>query len=118
MPWWFWILLWAALLVGAAGAVVGSGYWLVRKALRVVSDAGADLARLSAPRAASGADVLRNENGVDPPAPGSAVFADPDAMRRAYVQGRADRRTARTARRVARRAQRGQAQSLRDLGLI
>ncbi|MEA5454436.1 hypothetical protein SPF06_06855 [Sinomonas sp. JGH33] len=115
MPWWFWILLWAVLLVGTAAAAVGGGFWLVRKALRVVRDAGGVLTRLPGP---SVMDSAAQGDGDGASAPGSAVFADPDEMRREYERGKAERRTARIARRVARRAQRGQAQSLRDLGLI
>lgn len=122
MPWWFWILLWAALLVGSAVALALGCFWLVRKALRTLSDAGESLAGIGSgarpvlrEAADDGAGSPRVASG---PAPGSAVFGDPDEVLRAYRRGKSERRDARRARRVARRAARGQAQSLSDLGLI
>ncbi|WP_422933076.1 hypothetical protein [Sinomonas sp. P47F7] len=122
MPWWFWVLLWTALLVGGAVALVLVGYWLVRKALRALRDVGESLAGVTMGSALALSEPT--DDGGDPaqaanaPAPGSAVFADPETVRRAYRRGKSERREARRLRRVARRAARGQAQSLRDLGLI
>ena len=126
MPWWFWVLLWAALLAGSAVALAWAGYWLVRKAIRTARGAGEELARIaSGGSGASGLGIHTSDDGGGPawgeagrPAPGSAVFADPDEMLRAYRRGRMDRQDARRLRRVARRAARGQAQNPRDLGLI
>ncbi|KHL00334.1 hypothetical protein [Sinomonas humi] len=118
MPWWFWILLWAALLAGSAVMAAVGGFWLVRKALRVFRDAGSSFGHVvsSPPRTNDAGEGARP--GTGQALAGSAVFARPDEVRRVYEQGKAERREARRARRVARRTQRGQAQSLRDLGLI
>lgn len=119
MPWWFWVVLWVALLLGSAGAAVSSVFWLVRKALRFLHDAGSSFNNLITYR-----PTIESEGGLDPvgsvarTVPGSAVFARPDEARRAYDQGKVERREARRERRIARRRHRGQAQSLRDLGLI
>lgn len=121
MPWWFWIVLWAALLVGSAVATASAVFWLVRKALRFLRDAGSSFNEVVSVRprveveADDGADLAAV---ATRPVPGSAVFARPDDVRRAYEQGKAERQAARRERRIARRRQRGQAQSLSDLGLI
>jgi hypothetical protein len=121
VPWWFWVLLWVALLVCSAAAAVGAGFWLVRKALRAVRDAGESLGRVAAPSGFAERAAARSEDSSTAaafPDPGGAVFSDPDEMRRAYAEGKAARQEARRRRRIARRAQRGQAQSLRDLELL
>jgi hypothetical protein len=122
VPWWFWVLLWAALLLGSVASAGVAGYWLVRKGLAVLREAGDSLGRLS-PTSGWEAGGEADDDGADlaednPSVPGSAVFADPDDMVRAYAQGRAARRDGRRRRRIERRAHRGQPQSLRDLGLI
>ncbi|CAM3054560.1 hypothetical protein PSET11_02768 [Arthrobacter ulcerisalmonis] len=48
-------------------------------------------------------------------APGSAVFASPEAMRHDYGAAKAERREVRRQRRVQRRTDRGQPQALGDL---
>ena len=122
MPWWFWIVLWTALLIGSAVALALVGYWVVRKALHALRDAGESFAGGGAggrlPRFEPTDDGADAASAARQPAPGSAVFADPETMRRAYRRGKSERGEARRLRRVARRAARGQAQSLRDLGLI
>ncbi|WP_138442772.1 hypothetical protein [Sinomonas susongensis] len=120
MPWWFWFLLWAALLLGSAAGAACAGVWLVRKALRFLRDAGSSFSELFAARpvAEAGSDEAESVGDLARPLPGSAVFDRPDEVRRAYDQGKAARRAARRERRISRRAQRGQAQSPRDLGLI
>ncbi|WP_334172135.1 hypothetical protein [Sinomonas sp.] len=118
MPWWFWVLLWAVLLLGTAVATVSAGFWLVRKALRFLRDGASSFAEVLSVSPTVEADGAADLADATRGAPGRAVFAHPDDARRAYEEGRLARRAARRERRIARRRQRGQAQSLRDLGLI
>ena len=129
MPWWSWVLIWVSLLACTLLVLVLGGVHIVRKGLALMREAGEALGQLSpAIRVADGtaaeeradAGGRADDGGAlsAAPAPGSAVFAEPAAMRREYAEGRARRREARRERRVERRRLRGQPQSLRDLGLI
>ncbi|HKU12489.1 MAG TPA: hypothetical protein VJQ61_14835 [Sinomonas sp.] len=118
MPWWFWVLLWAALLFLSAVAAAAAGFWLARKALRVFRDASSAFGEVVAPLTTESRSHTDLGTAGGRQVAGDGVFARPDDVRRAYEHGKAERREARRARRVARRAERGQAQSLRDLGLI
>jgi hypothetical protein len=128
MPWWFWVLLWAVLLLGSLASAAVAGYWLFRRGMALMRDAGEAFAGIGsgAPWEATGdADDGGGSADVDPsrraggmPTAAEAVFADPDALARAYSEGKAERRNARRLRRIERRALRGQPQSLRDVGLI
>ncbi|MFZ3418032.1 hypothetical protein [Arthrobacter sp. 3Tela_A] len=107
MPWWSWILIWVALTAVALLLYVLIGYRLFRKfmaVLREVQSAGERLSFIPAPV---------------PPAPAAdfqaAVFADPEAERIRYEEGKASRKEARRERRVQRRTLRGQPRAWRDI---
>ena len=121
MPWWSWVLIWVCLLACTLLVLVLGGVHLFRKGLAVMHGVSEALGEaFPADRGAAGPGDAADDGGTQPvaPAPGSAVFADPAVMRRQYAEGREARRAARRDRRVERRRLRGQAQSLRDLGLI
>jgi hypothetical protein len=128
MPWWFWVLLWTVLLLGSLVWTAVAGYWLFRRGMALVRDAGEALAAIGsgarrhapgdAEDGAESSDVDSSPRGGRMPTAAEAVFADPDALARAYAEGKAERRSARRVRRVERRAKRGQPQSLSDVGLI
>ena len=122
MPWWSWVLIWVSLVACTLLVLVLGAVHLVRKGLALMRDAGGALERLT-PASSLGegpGEAAADDGGarLGARAPGSAVFADPAAMRREYAEGRERRRAARRERRVERRRLRGQPQSLRDLGLI
>ncbi|MGW9405009.1 hypothetical protein ACWGQ2_13705 [Arthrobacter sp. NPDC055585] len=107
MPWWSWILIWVALTAVALLLYVLIGYRLFRKfmaVLREVQSAGERLSFITAP-------VPPAEAGRFQP----AVFADPEAERRRYDEGKASRKEARRERRVQRRILRGQPRAWRDI---
>ncbi|GAB3285629.1 hypothetical protein GCM10027449_31060 [Sinomonas notoginsengisoli] len=112
MPWWSWILIWVALGACALLTLVLGGIYLFRKGLTAMRAAGEALEQVADRRPA-----VPVPSAPAGPVPGSAVFADPEQMRREYDEGREQRRVARRDRRVARRRARGQMQSLTDLGL-
>ncbi len=98
--------------------LVLGGVHIVRKGLALMREVGEALGEFSpAGRPTQGPE---DDGGTRPgaPVPGSAVFADPAAMRLEYAEGRERRSAARRDRRVERRRLRGQPQSLKDLGLI
>jgi hypothetical protein len=128
VTWWFWVLLWAVLLLGSLASAAIAGYWLFRRGMALVRDAGEVLAGIgSGARWGAQGETddggMNSDVGLSPHAGGiptaaEAVFADPEAVARAYAEGKAERRNARRLRRVERRARRGQPQSLSDVGLI
>ncbi|NQD89967.1 hypothetical protein HP499_19450 [Paenarthrobacter sp. CM16] len=113
MPWWFWILLWIALIALSLLLHLTLGYRLFRKFMSTVhelSDAGKRFSNLS-----PGAETSDLETPEDRPAPGSAIFASPDQMRHDYLTAKAFRQEVRRQKRVKRKAERGQPQSLHDI---
>ncbi|ASN20426.1 hypothetical protein [Arthrobacter sp. YN] len=113
MPWWFWILLWIALIALSLLLHLTLGYRLFRKFMSTVhelGDAGKRFSNLSP--VAETSDVETSENR---PGPGSAIFASPDQMRHDYLTAKAFRQEVRRQRRVRRKAERGQPQSLHDI---
>ncbi|GAA2197131.1 hypothetical protein [Sinomonas flava] len=118
MPWWSWVLIWVALSACTVTFLVLAGVYLVRKGLALMRDASAALGEIAERPPAAEGPAHDHEASPSRRAPGSAVFADPDLMRREYEEGRELRRLSRRDRRVERRRLRGQPQSLHDLGLI
>ncbi|WP_426002712.1 hypothetical protein ACPFL9_11285 [Paenarthrobacter sp. NyZ202] len=113
MPWWFWILLWIALVALSLLLHLTLGYRLFRKFMATVhelGDAGQRFGNLPQPQETS--DVERAGN---TPAPGPAIFASPEQMRHDYVTAKAFRQEVRRRKRVERKAGRGQPQSLHDI---
>jgi len=113
MPWWFWILLWIALIALSLLLFLTLGYSLYRKFIATVHElaaAGERFSNLSPSPETS--DVAATE---PQPEPGSAVFASPEQMRHDYLTAKAFRQEARRQRRVKRKAERGQPQSLDDI---
>ncbi|ABM07859.1 MULTISPECIES: hypothetical protein [Micrococcaceae] len=113
MPWWFWILLWIALIALSLLLHLTLGYRLYRKFMSTVHElaaAGKRFSNLSPVVETSDVD------GANPrPEPGSAIFASPDQMRHDYLTAKAFRQEVRRQRRVKRKAERGQPQSLHDI---
>ncbi|MFJ5956290.1 hypothetical protein ACIQC5_10060 [Paenarthrobacter sp. NPDC092416] len=113
MPWWFWILLWIALIALSLLFHGWLGVRLFRRfmaTVRELGDAGKRFSTISP----------RNETSdVEPaevrPEPGSAIFASPDQMRHDYLTAKAFRQEVRRKKRVQRKAERGQPQSLHDI---
>jgi flagellar biosynthesis/type III secretory pathway M-ring protein FliF/YscJ len=116
VPWWSWILIWVALAACTLVVLLLGGIYLFRKGMAVARSAGEALEQVAKRPTARG-EAEDAAPVPDARTPGSAVFADPEQMRREYEEGREERRLARRDRRVARRRARGQMQSLADLGL-
>jgi hypothetical protein len=113
MPWWFWILLWIALIALSMLLHLTLGYRLFRKFMSTVhelGDAGKRFSNLSPVVETS--DVAQTEGR---PEPGSAIFASPEQMRHDYLTAKAFRQEVRRQKRVTRKAERGQPQNLHDI---
>ncbi len=108
MPWWSWILIWFALVAGAAGFYALIGYRLFRRFLGIVREFEDASAKLSFSRADTVPSTVLEEE----PA---GIFTDPADARRSYEAGKADRRNARRLRRLERRTSQGQPRAWRDL---
>ncbi|BCW63260.1 hypothetical protein [Arthrobacter sp. StoSoilB22] len=113
MPWWFWILLWIALIALSLLLHLTLGYRLYRKFMSTVQELGAAGKRFSN---LSPAPETSDVEAAEPrPEPGSAIFASPEQMRHDYLTAKAFRQEVRRQRRVKRKAERGQPQSLHDI---
>ena len=113
MPWWFWILLWIALIALSLLLHVMLGFRLFRKfmaTVRELGEAGKRFSNISPTTETSDVDGMFERS-----APGSAVFASPEQMRHDYLTAKAFRQEVRRQRRVQRKAERGQPQSLHDI---
>ncbi|MGR0159899.1 hypothetical protein [Paenarthrobacter nitroguajacolicus] len=113
MPWWFWILLWIALIALSLLFHLTLGYRLYRKFMSTVHELGAAGKRFS--NVAPGQETSDLEALDASPEPGSAIFASPEQMRHDYLTAKAFRQEVRRQRRVQRKAERGQPQSLHDI---
>jgi len=113
MPWWFWILLWIALVALALLLHLTLGYRLFRKFMATVHELGDAAKRFS--NLSPAAETSDAEVAEDRAAPGSAIFASPDQMRHDYLTAKAFRQEVRRQKRVQRKAERGQPQSLHDI---
>jgi hypothetical protein len=123
MPWWFWILLWIALVALSLLFYAFLGFRLFRQIMATLKELGDAGSRLS-PSGSSFADLDPEISTVENPGAGTivqtmpgglAVFASPEQMRVEYHSGKASRQEARRMRRVQRKADRGQPQRLRDI---
>ncbi|MEV7604354.1 hypothetical protein AB0N65_02810 [Paenarthrobacter sp. NPDC089322] len=113
MPWWFWVLLWIALIALSLLLHVTLGYRLFRKFMATVHDLGDAGKRFS--NFAPGGETSDVEAPVNTAEPGSAIFASPEQMRHDYLTAKAFRQEVRRQKRVQRKAERGQPQSLHDI---
>jgi len=109
MPWWSWILIWVALTAVALLFYALIGYRIFRRFMAVLSEVQAAGSRLSFTPAPTPA--VPEEAGTR----GPAIFEDPEAARRRYEDGKAQRKDARRERRVERRRLRGQPRAWRDI---
>jgi hypothetical protein len=113
MPWWFWILLWIALIALSLLLFLTLGYRLYKKFMATVNES---LLRVNASATFRlDVDTSDVEDAEPRPEPGSAIFASPDQMRHDYLTAKAFRQEVRRQRRVKRKAERGQPQSLHDI---
>ncbi|WP_461190210.1 hypothetical protein [Arthrobacter sp. Z4-13] len=112
MPWWFWILIWVALVALSLLLYVILGIGLFRQFMATLKDLGAAGEKL-------GQLGPMEQTAMDPdpakPHPGSAVFASPTVMRHDYEASKSSRREERRLKRVQRKTDRGQPQALGDL---
>jgi hypothetical protein len=91
MPWWSWVVIWAVLVLGLLGMLAFFGWWLFRKVMAAAREASALLEK-TAILSERTRDIRYTEFH-------SAVFDDPDTLRAAREQAKAERRVARQARR-------------------
>src|SRR4029453_3188479 len=113
MPWWFWILLWLALIALSLLFYLLLGIRLFRQVtatFKELGEAGARFGHIDPEASATEADASAGTK-----AQGLAVFASPGQMRHDYEAAKAFRREVRRQRRVKRKAERGQPQSLCDI---
>jgi hypothetical protein len=113
MPWWFWILLWIALIALSLLLHVTLGFRLFRKLMATVhelGDAGKRFSHISPSPETSDVEAPERH-----PEPASAIFASPEQMRHDYLTAKAFRQEVRRQKRVQRKAERGQPQSLHDI---
>ncbi|WP_284978310.1 hypothetical protein [Arthrobacter sp. fls2-241-R2A-200] len=116
MPWWFWILLWIALIALSLLLHVTLGYRLYRKMMSTVRELGEAGKKFSSlPAARTDPDIEAHDAPNERPEQGSAVFASPEQMRHDYVTAKAARQEVRRRKRIQRKAERGQPQSLHDI---
>ncbi|MFC9772875.1 MULTISPECIES: hypothetical protein [unclassified Pseudarthrobacter] len=115
MPWWFWILLWVALVAVSLLFYFVLGVRLFRNFMATVKELGAAGDKLGHIGPLPGADPHDHQAGIGPQAAGSAVFASPADMRHDYEASKSSRREDRRLRRVQRKKDRGQPQALTDL---
>ncbi|WP_347107510.1 hypothetical protein AAHB33_10625 [Paenarthrobacter sp. S56] len=113
MPWWFWVLLWIALIALSLLLHVTLGYRLFRNFMATVQELGAAGERFS--NISPTPETSDVEAVSERPAPGSAIFASPGQMRHDYLTAKAFRQEVRRQKRVQRKAERGQPQSLHDI---
>lgn len=114
MSWWFWILLWVALVAVALLFFAVLGVKLFRSftaLLRELEEAGDRLGRPGEiePLLAAEAGIGGNHP------PGSGIFLAPRQMKVQYKASKLQRQELRRQRRMERKHQRGQPQALRDL---
>jgi hypothetical protein len=116
MPWWFWTILWIALVALSLAYVLLLGIKAWRDftaTAKSLEDAGSRLDRYRREKAAE----VEGRFVADAGSPGAAVFASPEQMKDDYTAAKAARVSSRRRRRFAGRAERGQPQSLRDIEL-
>ena len=115
MPWWFWVLLWTALLLGTVLFLVLSGIKLFRGLRRMLDEASLSMDRLSDP---FGRMPLHPETASGTGNGPGAPFRDAEIVREEYEAGKEERREARREARIARKYAKGQPQRVSDFGLF
>lgn len=118
LPWWFWVLLWAVLVLLTLLGIVLAGIRLFRQGMRVVDALGNAADKFSQDLAQEGTVVDYTPRGRVYPSGTDATHADPEQLRELRQLGKQERIEARRVRRVARRQARGQAQNVYDLKLF
>lgn len=118
LPWWFWVLLWAVLILATVLVAVLAGFRLFKRGMAVVEDLGTAADQLSTGLSQPGTVVEYTANPRRYPHGTDATHGDPEEIRTLRATGKAERIEARRVRRVNRRAARGQAQNMRDLHLF
>ncbi|MCC9196693.1 hypothetical protein QNO08_09270 [Arthrobacter sp. zg-Y820] len=108
MPWWSWILIWAALIVAAAAFYALIGWRIFRKLMATLREAETAVSSLavSAPAAAPPAEKSPDAE--------LGIFADPILVKVRYEEGKEARQAGRRERRISRRLANGQPRALRD----
>lgn len=86
MTWWAWVLLWTALVAGAATVVFQLARSLWRKSVALFDELGT-----AADRLAVLDEELTTLTERTTPGPDLAVFADPTGLRQARVRARSER---------------------------
>lgn len=86
MTWWAWVLLWTALVVGAAGVMFLLARSLWRKSMALLGELGTAADRLGTLDQELGTLAERTT-----PADDLAVFADPQQLRQARLRTRSAR---------------------------
>ncbi|WP_104103593.1 hypothetical protein [Arthrobacter sp. 08Y14] len=108
MPWWSWILIWAALIVAAAAFYALVGWRIFRKLMATLREAEGAVSALGVTAPAAVVPVAGT------PEQELGIFDDPIRAKARYEEGKESRRTRRRERRVARRLANGQPRALRD----
>lgn len=114
MSWWFWILLWVALVVLALLFFALLGFRLFKTftaLLRELDRAGGKLAMPDQSEAVAGEEPQLEKSFP----PGSGIFLVPRESRVQYKASKLQRQELRRQRRMERKNLRGQPQALRDL---
>lgn len=118
LPWWFWLLLWVVLALGALLFLVLAGIRLFRGFMALASEAGDAMDRVGSsmdadPEPRTYPEILeRTPSGV------AALFQDPEDARAARDAGKLRRSAAKREARIERKTRRGQAQRVGDLELF
>lgn len=108
MPWWSWILIWAALVVAAAAFYALIGWRIFRKFMSTLREAesAASALAVSVPAAAAPLAAAPDRE--------LGIFEDPILVRARYEEGKEARKLRRRERRVSRRMSNNQPRALRD----
>lgn len=113
MAWWFWILLWVALVALSLLFFGILGVKLFRSFTAMLTELEAASNRLGS----AGSPVAGEATAPEPAAEGvpDALFSDPRKARIHYAASKLQRQEQRRLRRMERKRLRGQPQALRDL---
>ncbi|RUQ22599.1 hypothetical protein D8M21_04020 [Kocuria sp. HSID16901] len=111
MPWWFWILLWTALVLVSAAVLGLLMWWVIRRFFKLLDEIGTlgqDMTERWEKSSSSVATGIR-----EAPVPG--ILIPVHQAREEYLRERTKRHERHVAQRIARRDHRGQPQNVRDL---
>ena len=108
MPWWSWILIWAALIVAALVFYGLIGWRIFRKLMATLREAEGAVSALAVSVPATVVPLTGT------PEQELGIFDDPIRAKARYEEGKEARRTRRRERRVDRRLANGQPRALRD----